>query len=588
MRNIRSILLAVAMLLLLPSTIFAVDVVKEQNGKKCLDLQAAYAEINNTSQAITGQEKSLDAIKRADTLATFSSIFSIFVGDRIYCIKDEVAASKVNVWTQQGLLGMLEETNMNMLVAMPTVNIGEHLAENFVPGYKLNNRTLAQSADDDDYTAKEKKAMEEAKGDSGLYKGLFEDQAEGIFGDFIDGQTDGLQEAVEGEEAGEAVELSGYDYLKDVLKLDKLWSISRNIAYLFLVVVMIVIGFMIMFRKSLPGQVVVSFGNAIPKVVVTLVLITFSFAIVGLMLDVGKISMNLVGNMFVSAYKDAGRDTPTLMQIESVGSMTDQAIYSMSPHEWYLEQVRKIPIIGGVLEGIYSPIYDWLDAHGGKGYSLLLTAQTGVIGGIMMINRAIMGIDWNGLSILGNNVDILFTLAELIVDPALSIMNYGLLVWFLINILMLLVSLYASFKLFITIISTYFKLFMNVVLGPVQIMVGAVPGNFSSISGWLKSTAANVLVFVVIFFMINFFSFIAYFVDPAQFNFFGNNGVLWPNWLIALRGVIVIAGYLFAANAPTIVNGFMKVEQNREMAAAGESVKKAVGKLPLVGGIFNG
>ena len=342
-----------------------------------------------------------------------------------------------------------------------------------------------------------------------------------------------------------------------------------------------------MFRKNLPGQVVVSVGNTIPRVVVSLVLITFSFAIVGLMLDIGKISMNVVGSMFVSAYRDAGETDPSLLEIENIGTMTDQALYSMNPHEWYLEQMGNIPLIGGALERTFSPMYDWLDEHGGKGYSLLLVAQSTVIGGIMMINNAIIGIDWNGVSILGNNVDILFTLAELLVDPFLKIVNFALIPWLLMNILMLLVSVYASFKLFITIITTYFKLFMNVVLAPIQIMTGAIPGNSASITNWFKSTIANVLVFVVIFFLINFFSFVANFIDTAQFNFFGNNGVLWPNWLIAMKGVIVIAGYLFASNAPSIVNGFMKVEQSREMSAAGESVKKAASKLPLVGGIFN-
>ena len=101
----------------------------------------------------------------------------------------------------------------------------------------------------------------------------------------IQGDLTRIEEA---ERNAPALDSAGYKYLKDSLKLDKLWGQSRNIAYMFFVVAMIVIGFMIMFRNKIGGQVLVSISNSIPQLIICLVLVTFSFAIAGIMLDIGR------------------------------------------------------------------------------------------------------------------------------------------------------------------------------------------------------------------------------------------------------------------------------------------------------------
>nr|MBP6922014.1 hypothetical protein [Candidatus Dojkabacteria bacterium] len=81
-------------------------------------------------------------------------------------------------------------------------------------------------------------------------------------------------------------------------KIVDLWSFTRNLAYAFYVVIMIVIGFMIMFRNKIGGQVMVTLGNSIPKIVISLVLVTFSFAIIGIIIDIGGILRNVISNLY--------------------------------------------------------------------------------------------------------------------------------------------------------------------------------------------------------------------------------------------------------------------------------------------------
>jgi hypothetical protein len=104
------------------------------------------------------------------------------------------------------------------------------------------------------------------------------------------------EEWVPGYKQANSVYASGYDDLERTNIVD-LWSATRNIAYVFYVVIMIVIGFMIMFRNKIGGQVMVTLGNSIPKLVLSLLLVTFSFAIIGIIIDIGGMIRNVIANL---------------------------------------------------------------------------------------------------------------------------------------------------------------------------------------------------------------------------------------------------------------------------------------------------
>ncbi len=77
-----------------------------------------------------------------------------------------------------------------------------------------------------------------------------------------------------------------------------------------------------------------------------------------------------------------------------------------------------------------------------------------------------------------------------------------------------------------------------------------------------------------VFVVINIFTLISTSIDPARFNFYGNDGVLWPDILVSLQSIIVIAGYLFAANLPKVINNTLGVGNDKGMIAASESMKQ--------------
>jgi len=78
-----------------------------------------------------------------------------------------------------------------------------------------------------------------------------------------------------------------------------LWKLFRNIAYLFFVIIFVVIGFMIMFRAKINPQTAIGIQNALPRIIVTLLLITFSYAIAGLIIDLGQVATRIIGNLLI-------------------------------------------------------------------------------------------------------------------------------------------------------------------------------------------------------------------------------------------------------------------------------------------------
>lgn len=90
----------------------------------------------------------------------------------------------------------------------------------------------------------------------------------------------------------------GTTELQVISKVVTFWTGFRNIAYALLTLVLVIFGFMIMLRQNLEPRVTMTITNALPRVAVSLVLITFSFAISGLIIDVGRLTDSVLKNSF--------------------------------------------------------------------------------------------------------------------------------------------------------------------------------------------------------------------------------------------------------------------------------------------------
>lgn len=79
---------------------------------------------------------------------------------------------------------------------------------------------------------------------------------------------------------------TGFTGLSPLLPL---WKAFRNIAYMLFAIAFVLYGLMIMFRIRIDGKTAASITLAIPKLITTLLLITFSYAIVGFLVDISTV-----------------------------------------------------------------------------------------------------------------------------------------------------------------------------------------------------------------------------------------------------------------------------------------------------------
>lgn len=83
----------------------------------------------------------------------------------------------------------------------------------------------------------------------------------------------------------------GYRMLVPMLAV---WKAFRNLSYSIYILLFGVIGLMIIFRTKVNAQTIVTIQTALPNLIITLVLITFSYAIAGLMLDLMYFSIYFI------------------------------------------------------------------------------------------------------------------------------------------------------------------------------------------------------------------------------------------------------------------------------------------------------
>ncbi len=75
---------------------------------------------------------------------------------------------------------------------------------------------------------------------------------------------------------------TGYSAMTSFLPF---WKVFRNLAYSLYIIMFVVVGVMIMLRTKVNAQTIITIQSALPNLLITLLLITFSYAIVGFMID---------------------------------------------------------------------------------------------------------------------------------------------------------------------------------------------------------------------------------------------------------------------------------------------------------------
>lgn len=83
-----------------------------------------------------------------------------------------------------------------------------------------------------------------------------------------------------------------------------IWATVRNISYYLIIIPVVALGFAIMFKVQLPSQTQITLIKILPRLIVVMILITFSYPIAALMLQISKPIVDLIVSIFFTASAD--------------------------------------------------------------------------------------------------------------------------------------------------------------------------------------------------------------------------------------------------------------------------------------------
>lgn len=302
-----------------------------------------------------------------------------------------------------------------------------------------------------------------------------------------------------------------------------LWQAFRNLAYALLAVFLIVIGFMVMFRKKIDPKTVVTVQNALPRIVVTLLLITFSYAIVGLMIDLMYLVLLLAISVLVAASKGS-LATNTASQYLTGG-------------------------FGLMLKGIFGGSMRSLDDVLAFFTTGTAVASAGGLAGLGFIGALIAG-----ASATGGTAPLVAVAVPILAMVILAI-----------------VIVFAVIRLFFLLVGAYVQIIISLLIGPLQLLLGALPGN-NAFGTWFMGLLSNLMVFPLTAVLILIANILASLeVNPTGLGSTVQTRALWTPPVLGgtghgVAGLIAIGMLL---SIPTIVNGLKEALKVKPIVSVG-------------------
>lgn len=237
-----------------------------------------------------------------------------------------------------------------------------------------------------------------------------------------------------------------------------IWVAMRNIAYLLFVIIFVIIGLAIMLRVHIDPRTVMTIENQIPKIIVGILLVTFSFAISGLLIDVMYVAIYLVGGVLINADKT-----------HPIGVGLGEIATSPTPFDIIN---RLWPGGNGSLDG---GGFGELSAQGSNTVRELIL---NVLGG-QGVGADRPALDYGVVDLIGGG----FTAAV------------GLIVGILAALLIFIALIYTAIRLWIILVVAYISILLDIVFAPFWFLIGLFPGSNAGIGGWVKDMLANLAVF---------------------------------------------------------------------------------------------
>jgi len=252
-------------------------------------------------------------------------------------------------------------------------------------------------------------------------------------------------------------------------------------------------GLLIMLRIKISPQATITIQNSIPKIIITLILVTFSYAIIGLLIDITY----LIEALLISLLLDNNDISPNLISnIPETSSLIQGTFWT------------HLKLVWGATKGTINV---------GTG---LLSALTAIIAGIIAWFST--GIGW------------LTAIAAIL----------GLLIILIFALIQLIKFLFGCSK-------AYIILLIKIISAPLEIALGAFPNSKIGFGSWFIQTLAYASVFPICLLFLVILNII---INAVSFNQIWVPGTLQGLGVTsAVRPILAFAGLIILAKLPSLI-----------------------------------
>lgn len=445
--------------------------VPEEYSDFCIQGTTYFGSLKAIQEHNEDPDPNVESLSASQILALLDSGL-IFLYPEASCNYDQIVANPdIPLDSKAGVIGIIDSNIYALLTSPPTVDVPNYLAREWVPGYKEENTSVYAQ--------------------------------------------------------------DGFSYLQSI-GVDTLSERTRVLGYTVFVVILAIAGFMIMFRTRIGGQLIVSVFNTLPNIILGLILVTFSFAIIGLLIDIGAVITGVIGTILQSGLGGAG------------------LIYVDEPFDLFQVFSRGANLIktGGVV------------------------GASGLIGAL--VTAIIISIPTGGLPAAAGGTLALF-------GGAIAVIVF-LVIFGLVG--------FASIRVYITLIKAYIGLIIDTIMINIYIPIGSLPGRSSIISDAFKRIIKNILTFPIVFLFINLSLYILNsgieVIFPGQLSGAGVGESPATGVVVGFLLKVILALYLFfvAADAPKFLDEFLPQVGGKGGQAVQQSLSQRLGNIPVLGSLF--
>ncbi len=337
---------------------------------------------------------------------------------------------------------------------------------------------------------------------------------------------------------------TGFEGLTNIMGL---WKTFRNVVYVLTSLVFIVLGIMIMLRIKVSPQAVVTLQNSIPKVITTLILVTFSYAIAGFLIDI----INLLQALAIS------------LIFSGSGKNLSDNLFPMSWSDWSLTNlINAIKSVFGV------NAFNFEHLNSGNFWMVLALTQRLAPNVITTLLGAIVG------GIIGT-----------FINPGAGTLIGGAAGGILFSVIIGIILIIYLIKFAINLTKCYITALLKIILGPLEIFLGVFPNSKIGFSTWITDLIANLVAFPVCLLFLIIVNLIC---DSVFGNLWAPHLVQGPvTWFLPI--IIGIASIAMVSQLPTLIPEFIfKIKPSPFGKAIGEGFKSIPGVGLVTSGVKTG